>query len=116
MLAVVAIVVALAAVSVVSVTQFAGKGEEGAPAVEIETVQAAIDTMTAYDGISLVTANDLSTAGSGLQGFSGQPPEGQSLAYPRDNPTTHGFCWDSTEKVMQPSGASTTSPCPAGPY
>ena len=116
LLVVVAIVVALAAVSIVSVTQFAGKGEEGATAVESETVQAAIDTMMADQGISVVTANDLGTLGNGLQDFAAQPVEGALVTYLRDNPTTYGYCWDSTGKVTQLTGASTTSPCPAGPY
>ena len=47
LLVVVAIVVALATVSVVSVTQFAGKGEEGAQAAELENIQTAMDTMMA---------------------------------------------------------------------
>ena len=47
LLIVVAIVVALGAVSVVSVVAFAGKGEEGATAAEQDSVQAAVDTLTA---------------------------------------------------------------------
>ena len=43
----VVIVVALGAVSVVSVVAFAGKGEEGATAAEQDSVQAAVDTLTA---------------------------------------------------------------------
>ena len=116
LLVVVAIVVALAAVSVVSVTQFANKGEEGATAVELESVQAAVDTMMADKGVNAVTANDLGTSGSGLQNFSAAPVEGALVAYLRDNPTTYGYCWDSTGKTIQMTGASTTSACPAGPY
>ena len=116
LLVVVAIVVALAAVSVVSVTQFANKGDEGATAVELESVQAALDTMMADQGVNAVTANDQGSSGSGLQDFASDPAEGALVAYLRDNPTTYGYCWDTTGKVMQMTGASTTSACPAGPY
>lgn len=116
LLVVVAIVVALAAVSVVSVTQFASKGDEGATAVELETIQAALDTMMADKGVTAVTANDLGTSGSGSQDFTSVPTEGALVSYLRDNPTTYGYCWDSTGKAIQMTGASTTAACPAGPY
>ena len=75
LLVVVGIVVALAAVSIVSVTQFAGKGEEGATAAELDTVQAAMDTMMADKGEIIVTANDLSTSSTTVQDFTGKPAE-----------------------------------------
>ena len=112
LLVVVAIVVALAAASVVSVTQFAGKGQEGAIASEGESVQAAMDAMMADKGIKLVTANSLVTD-SGVQNFAAVPTEGALAGYLRQNPTTYFYCWDSTGKTKQLTAAGL---CPAGPY
>ena len=112
LLVVVAIIVALATASVVSVTQFAGKGEEGAQATESDSVQAAMDTMMADVAVIAVTANDLGTLGTAAD-FSASPTEGALTAYLRDNLTTYFYCWDSTGKVVQ---LTTAASCPAGPY
>ncbi len=114
LLVVVGIVVALAAVSVVSVLQFAGKGEQGATSAEIDSIQAAMDTMMADKGITTVTANDLGSSGDGLADFAAVPSEGPLAVYVRQNPTTYYYCWDSTGKISQLLTASTS--CPAGPY
>ena len=113
LLVVVAIVVALAGASITSVIQFAGKGEEGAQAAEVDTVQAAMDTLMADNSIVAVTANDLTTLGNGVDDFSASPAEAALAAYVRDNPTTYFYCWDTTGKVKQLTAAD---PCPAGPY
>lgn len=113
LLVVVTIVVALAAVSVISVTQFAGKGEQGATATELESVQAALDSMMAANGVAAVTANDLSTLASGVKDFTGKPVEGPLVTYLRDNPATYWYCWDGTGKAKQLTAAGA---CPAGPY
>lgn len=113
LLVVVAIIVALATASVVSVTQFAGKGEEGAQATESDSVQAAMDIMMADVAVTAVTANDLGTLGTAADDFSASPTEGALTAYLRDNPTTYFYCWDSTGKVVQ---LTTAASCPAGPY
>ena len=111
LLVVVAIVVALAAATTVSVVQFAGKGESGAQNAEKEAVQSAMDTLLAENGIVAVTG----TAGSGTStnDFSALPVEDALSGYLRDNPTRYFYCWDSTAKIVQQlaSGA-----CPAGPY
>ena len=59
LLVVIGIIVALAAITVPLVTKFAGKGDEGALSAETETVQTAMDTMMADNGIVAVTARTL---------------------------------------------------------
>ncbi|MBI4282804.1 MAG: prepilin-type N-terminal cleavage/methylation domain-containing protein [Chloroflexi bacterium] len=113
LLVVVAIIVALAAASVVAVGRFAGKGEEGARASEAEAVQAAMDTMMAENSIAAVTANDLTTTSNGVQDFAAVPSEGALSGYMRKNPTVYFYCWDSTGKVKQ---LAASGACPAGPY
>ncbi|MBF8268034.1 MAG: hypothetical protein HW388_1542 [Dehalococcoidia bacterium] len=115
LLVVVTIVVALAAASVVSVIQFAGKGEEGASAAELDTVQAAMDTMMASTGSTTVTANNLATSGNYLSSFAAVPVEGALVDYLRNNPTEYTYCWDTTGKVKQ-DATKGTGACPAGPY
>lgn len=114
LLVVVGIVVALAAVSAVSVLSFSGKGEEGATAAEDDSMQAAMDAMMADKGITAVMANDATSTGSGLADFTAVPSEGPLAAYVRQNPTTYYYCWDITGKIKQLTTASTA--CPAGPY
>ena len=113
LLIVVSIVVALAAASIVSVTQFTGKGQEGAQAAEGDSVQAAVDTMMADQAVAAVTANDLGSLGSGISDFTSNPTEGALTAYLRDNPTAYFYCWDSTGKILQLTAATA---CPASPY
>ncbi|MDA1188287.1 MAG: prepilin-type N-terminal cleavage/methylation domain-containing protein [Chloroflexi bacterium] len=111
LLVVVAIVVALAAATTVSVVQFAGKGETGAQSAEIQAVQSAMDTMMADVTVIVITG----TAGSGTStnDFTAVPVEGALGSYLRDNPTRYFYCWDNAGKIQQQlaSGA-----CPAGPY
>ena len=113
LLIVVAIVVALGAVSVVSVVAFAGKGEEGATAAEADSIQAAVDTMMADLKITAVTANDTTNSGSGVQDFTTLPVEGSLTNYLREHPTNYYYCWDNTGKIKQ---LTATGLCPAGPY
>ncbi|MFH1141464.1 MAG: type II secretion system protein [Chloroflexota bacterium] len=115
LLVVVSIIVALAAVSVVSVGKFAGKGQEGATASEQESVQAAMDAMMAARGINTVTANNLITA-TGIKEFAAQPGTGEDAlaGYMRQNPTTYWYCWDISGKVKQLGTEDAT--CPAGTY
>ncbi|MDO8750498.1 MAG: type II secretion system protein [Dehalococcoidia bacterium] len=117
LLVVVSIIVALAAVSVVSVGKFAGKGQEGATASEQEAVQAAMDAMLAAKGIAAVTANDLTTVSSSIQTFTALPAEagaGGLAGYMRQDPTTYTYCWDATGKVKQ--FGTTSVACTVGPY
>ena len=116
LLVVVSIIVALAAVSVVSVGQFSGKGTEGAQAAERDAVQAAMDGMMAAKGINAMTANDLSTLSNGVQDFTAKPAGSgvdPLITYLRKSPTTYWYCWNTGGKVKQ---LAATGACPAGPY
>ena len=76
LLVVVSIVIALAAVSVVSVLAFAGKGDEGASAAEVDNIQAAMDTAMADAGLSAVTGNQPGAGtGDGVNDFTSLPVE-----------------------------------------
>ena len=112
LLVVVAIVVALAAVSVVSVTQFAGKGDEGATAAELDSIQAAVDSMMADLALTAVTANS-GIATPAVADFTANPVEGPLVTYLRDNPTSYFYCWDTGGKTVQLTAAGN---CPAEPY
>lgn len=109
LLIVVGIIVALAAVSIVSVSQFAGKGDEGAQASELDMVQTAMDSMMADKAAQTVTANNLATSGTAANNFSAVPVEGALASYLRDNPTGYYYCWDTTGKVSQ---LATAAACP----
>ncbi len=110
LLVVVGIIVALATVSIVSVSQFSGKGEEGAKSSELATVQSAMDTMMASQSIQSITANNLSTLSSGQNNFTSLPAgtgAAPLLSYMRNNPTAYWYCWDITGKVVQLTAATT---------
>ncbi len=102
LLVVVAIIVALAAASIVAVSQFSGKGAEGASAAELNAVQTAMDTMMADLGITTVTASTSAAAAS--SNFGTVPTEGPLVTYLRTNPTTYSYCWNASGKVSQVTG------------
>ncbi len=107
LLVVVAIIVALATASFVSVTQFTGKGQEGATASEKASVQAAMDTLMADLAITAVTANNLATVGTSIKDFTTAPAEGDLYPeYLRTNPTYY-YCWDATGRITEQTTAAT---------
>ncbi|MEE9249011.1 MAG: prepilin-type N-terminal cleavage/methylation domain-containing protein [Dehalococcoidia bacterium] len=110
LLVVVGIIVALAAVIIPNVIQFAGKGEEGAKAAEMSNVQAAMDSMMADLGVTVVTANDLVTDTS-VNDFTLVPVEGPLITYMRDNPTTYAYCWDVAGLILPISDLAPTLIC-----
>ncbi|MBI4312542.1 MAG: type II secretion system protein [Chloroflexi bacterium] len=102
LLVVVGIVVALAAVSIVSVSQFSGKGDEAAQASEVAMVQSAMDTMMADKSLTGVTAPATST-----NSFSTVPTEGALTGYMRDETTVYYYCWSGNGKVTQVASGAT---------
>lgn len=62
LLIVVAIIGVLAAVVIPTVTHFVGSGEAESAAAELATVQTAMDSMMAKDGLSSVTAVTVATS------------------------------------------------------
>ena len=102
LLVVVGIIVALAAVIVPLVIQFAGKGEEGSWATEAAVVQAAIDTMMAEEIALTVTPRLIAAVAVILA--ADNPVVGGTTdfgTYIRDMPTTCEYTWDATGKVLQ---------------
>ena len=100
LLVVVGIIVALAAVIVPLVIQFAGKGDEGAQANEAAVVQAAIDTLMADTTSLAVTAR--STAAIILAADT-LGTSGTMGAYIRDMPSTCLYTWTTTGLATQVS-------------
>jgi len=101
LLVVVGIIVALAAVIVPLVIQFAGKGDEGAWATEAAVVQAAIDTMMA-DSTSL----SVTPPASEPVAYDGTETFGMGAAYAlnlyvRDMPTVCEYTLSATGLVTQ---------------
>ena len=115
LLVVVAIIVALAAIIVPLVIQFAGSGDEGSAAGTLDTVQTSLDAGMA--NLLLDTLTDCnSTADAGCLGpflsisdFSTEPSDllPGLTAYMRSTSTAWQFCWDSRGNVSHPAGVET---------
>lgn len=97
LLIVVAILGALAAVALPSVSQFIGSGTTEATATELQTVQTAMDLYMAKNKLTAVTAATVA-----VTDFSASNP----VLYPDflslKNPSyTNGYTWTTTGKVTQ---------------
>ena len=102
LLVVIGIIVALAAITVPLVTKFAGKGEEGALRAETETVQTAMNSMMADNGITTLTANDKGTTSNGQSTWSALPAgtgAGTLDGYMKKSKTKYFYCWNSKGNV-----------------
>lgn len=102
MLVVVAIIVALAAVIVPTVTVFLSKGEEGAQKAELESIQTAMDALMASNGILTVTVplepytNDLTEIIVEIDGV------GDSLStYFKETTSIYCYAWTTEGLVTQ---------------
>ncbi len=114
MLVVIGIIIALAAVIIPLVLQFAGKGEEGARSAEFDSVQTGIDAMMAdlfifelkaggseIDPI-VVNISDDDHAGMTLTTFN----DAEDLFisdYLRDSHTNYCYIWDTTGRILDQS-------------
>ena len=105
LLVVVGIIVALAAVVVPNVIQFADQGDTGAAAAEWTTVQTGVDTYMADNSFVTITANDLVTdtsdndfSASGIIDLTG---------YLRNVTTINFYCWDANGLVTFQDAAAT---------
>ena len=116
LLVVIGIIVALAAITVPLVTRFAGKGDEGALEAETQTVQTAMDTMMAENGITGVTANDKGTTSNGQNTWTALPA-GTGAAtldgYLKKTTTKFFFCWDVAGNVYAQNSADGVKAVPA---
>jgi len=112
LLVVVGIIVALAAVIVPLVVQFAGRGDVGAAAAEWDSIQSAVDTMMADNTLVTVTVGAAPAkfitdgldfdAGSGTQNLS---------TYLRDPSTVYCYTWANTGRLLTQVAAVSGS-CP----
>lgn len=109
LLVVVGIIVALAAVAVPSISQFADRGESGAQVQEFDAVQSAMDSLMVDSGVITinpspgVSKNKWTTFPNG----SGVP----SLeTYIRGSTTAYFYCWDSSGLLTDQHPA--TNACP----
>ena len=90
LLVVVGIIVALAAVIIPNVIQFADRGDTAAAASEAATVQTAIDTWMADQSLILIASN---LGANAEQDFSGAGTLNLST-YMRATTTDSFYCWD----------------------
>ena len=109
LLVIVSIVVALAGAVVPSVAGFSGKGEVGAMAEEINSVQSAMDIMMVENKVSLVNVNPASSQNS-WKAF----PNGPSVAsldnYLNAEDTEYFYCWDTSGLVTDQHVVSSACP------
>ena len=99
LLVVVGIIVALAAVVVPNVIQFAQKGDEGASFAEAATVQTAIDTYMASRSPALVLlpGGDFPLPlASAINTFTGGAGSVDLAGFLRNTTTVNYYCWNDT--------------------
>ncbi len=118
LLVVVGIIVALAAVIVPLVIQFAGRGDVGAASAEWDAIQSAIDTMMADQTMLTVTA---STGGSGFIYATGVPADDTNFGdignpqyldeYVRDPRTNYCYTWADSGRILT-QAAAVSGVCP----
>ena len=109
LLVIVSIVVALAGAVVPSVAGFSGKGEVGAMAEEINSVQSAMDIMMIENKVSLVNVSPALSQNS-WKTF----PNGPSVAsldnYLKAEDTEYFYCWDTSGLVTDQHVVSSACP------
>ena len=109
LLVVVGIIVALAAVIVPLVIQFAGRGDVGAASAEWDAIQSAIDTMMADQTMLTVTA---STGSAGFILDTTDFGSSNTLsAYLRDPTTTYCYTWAASGRILT-QVAAVSGVCP----
>lgn len=113
LLVVVGIIVALAAVIVPSVIQFAGKGETGAKAAESNNVQTAIDTLMTDVSITTVTGRvSPALSNADFTSLDFNPGSATTLlsTYLRQPTTKYFYCWSTAGLVTRQDTVATTCP------
>ncbi len=110
LLVVVGIIVALAAVIVPLVVQFAGRGDVGAASAEWDSIQSAIDTMMADVPLTTVTA------GANAAFITDSFDFGSSntlSAFLRDPSTAYCYTWADTGRILtQVAASGSPAACP----
>ncbi len=109
LLVIVSIVVALAGAVVPSVAGFSDKGEVGAMAEEISSVQSAMDIMMIENNVTAVNVSPASSQNS-WKTF----PNGPSVAslgnYLKAEDTTYFYCWDASGLITDQHLVSSACP------
>ena len=116
MLVVISIIAALAANTVPLVTKFAGKGDGGALEAETQTVQTAMDTMMAENGITTVTVNDETTTSNWQNTWTALPAGTGVLildGYLKKTTTKFFFCWDGAGNIYAQNSVDGVKAVPA---
>lgn len=101
LLVVVGIIVALAAVIIPSVAQFANSGEAAAASAEWDAIQTAIDTYMADNALAALPAGDfpaVTTAGDNDWSSAGTL-DLVTGGYLRDTVSNYAYCWNATGLV-----------------
>ncbi len=104
MLVVVAIIVALAAVIVPTVTILLDQGEEGAKDAELQALQTAVDSMMVGEGLTSVVPSNEVDGGPTFRDFRTvdfNPDAAETLLtlYMRDDVTQFCYTWDGDGKI-----------------
>ena len=109
LLVIVSIVVALAGAVVPSVAGFSGKGEVGAMAEEINSVQSAMDIMMVENKVSLVNVSPASSQNS-WKTFPNGPSVASLENYLKAEDTEYFYCWDTSGLVTDQHVVSSACP------
>ena len=110
LLVVVGIIVALAAVIVPLVVQFAGRGDVGAASAEWDAIQSAVDTMMVDAPLTTVIAGSTSAFITDTLDFESGSGTQFLAAYVRDPSTIYCYTWDSSGRITAQVAATGTPP------
>ncbi len=113
MVVVVGIIVALAAVIVPLVIQFAGQGDTGAASAEWDAVQSAVDTMMADNNLTTITAAAANAFVTDSFDFDAGAGTQTLASYTRDTTTAHCYTWAASGRILTQVAATGSPPaCP----
>lgn len=109
LLVIVSIIVALAGAVVPSVAGFSGKGEVGAMAEEIKSVQSAMDIMMIENKVIAVNTSPASSLNS-WKTFPNGPNVASLDNYLKAEDTEYFYCWDTSGLVTDQHVVSSACP------
>ncbi|MDA0770664.1 MAG: type II secretion system protein [Chloroflexi bacterium] len=109
LLVVVGIIVAMAAVIIPAVSQFAGRGDTGAQVEEFDAIQSAMDNMIVDTGLITINPSP-SNSKNDWTSFPSGPGVPALENYLRDTVSAHYYCWDSSGQITDQH--ATAGACP----
>ena len=112
MLVVVGIIIALAAVIVPLVIQFAGRGDVGAASAEWDAIQAAMDTMMADNNMTTITAGAAAAFITDTFDFDAGAGSQTLAAYTRDASTGYCYTWAGSGRLLTQVAEASPGVCP----